>query len=164
MKLTRAEFAKIRPLQWQLKYVGDMVYNTPASDVETELFWLDFMRLVFAPKYKLQNGVTDIRNFNQTQPVLITDSLELILPTQLESAMYYANNTTTPFRMQLPFRQLPVLIVAIIVLFIIVVVDFWRLNYKKTTASSNNTNNQTSINQRTSQRPAGSSFVVRAPQ
>lgn len=142
MKLTRSEFARIRPLHWQLKYVGNMVYNTPASDVETELFWLDFMRLIFAPKYKQQHGVTNIQNFDQTQPVLITDSLEILLPVQLETAMYYANNSTEPFRLRLPFSQLAVFVLAIIIMLTLVVFDFWRLNRKNTNTTKPSPNQQ----------------------
>lgn len=145
MHLTWQEFAKIRPLHWQLKYVGDMVYNTPASDVETELFWLDFIRLIFAPKYKQQYGVTSIQNFDQTQPVLITDSLELILPVEMETAMYYANNKTLPaFRFQTPFKQITVLIVAIVLMLILVAYDFYRINYASSAKRCCSANNKPS--------------------
>lgn len=129
MRLTPEEFSRIRQLRWKTRYIGDKVYNTPSNDIETKLFWLDFMRLVFAPRYKTQYGITEIQKFDQTQPVLLTDSLELIVPTQLESAMYFSDNKKEPpVRFQIPVVQLFVLIVAIVVLAGIVVFDFWKLN------------------------------------
>lgn len=123
-----------------------MVYNTPSNDIETQLFWLDFMRLVFAPKFKRQNGITEIQKFDQTQPVLLSDSLDLILPAQLESAMYYADNRSEPpMRFQVPVGQVFVLIVAFLLFAAIVVFDFWRINYH------HNNNNPKSLSGRNKQ-------------
>lgn len=96
MRLTGQEFARIRPLQWVLREYGGAVYNSPADQTSTRLFWLDFMRNVFAPKYAAQHGVTFINEFDTTQPVMLSDDLKLKLPTTLETAMYFANNQTLP--------------------------------------------------------------------
>ncbi|AUQ44018.1 putative Ac68-like protein [Esparto virus] len=120
MKLTLDEFNLIRPLQWTLVNYGNKVYNTTVDQIETQLFWLDFIRLIFAPKYKLQVGITSISNFDQTQPVLLTDDLELFLPTQLETAMYFANNQKSPpMRYALNINQLIILIIGIILMIIL---------------------------------------------
>ena len=96
MRLTKQEFARIRPLQWVLREYGGVAYNSPVDQTSTRLFWLDFMRYVFAPKYAAQRGVTSINGFDTTQPVMLTDDLNLKLPTMLETAMYFANNQTLP--------------------------------------------------------------------
>lgn len=96
MRLSRQEFARIRPLQWVLREYGGVAYNSPADQTSTRLFWLDFMRNVFAPKYASQRGVTSINEFDATQPVMLSDDLNLKLPTMLETAMYFANNQTLP--------------------------------------------------------------------
>lgn len=116
MRLTRAEFNRIRPLQWNLKQYGHKVYNTPMTQTETQLFWLDFIRLVFAPKFKRQYGITRIPTFDQTQPVLLTDDLNLVLPASLETAMYYANNPTVPMSFSINVSQLSALVVGIVLI------------------------------------------------
>lgn len=106
MKLTSEEFKRIRPLQWSLKSFGKHVYNTTINQTETQLFWLDFMRLIFAPKFKTQFGIPSMENFDITQPVMITDDLELQLPTLVETAMYFANNKTLPMQFAVDIDQL----------------------------------------------------------
>lgn len=96
MRLTGQEFARIRPLQWVLREYGGVAYNSLADQTSTRLFWLDFMRNVFAPKYAAQRGVTSINEFDTTQPVMLSDDMNLKLPTMLETAMYFANNQTLP--------------------------------------------------------------------
>lgn len=97
MKLTAEEFARIRPLTWQYTNVSDRVYQTTADAISTRLFWLDFLSLIFAPKFATQYGVPTLADFDVDQPVLMTDELELLLPTQAETAMYYADNLVPPF-------------------------------------------------------------------
>lgn len=121
MKLTLEEFKRIRPVQWYLKNYGKYVYNTTINQTETQLFWLDFMRLVFAPKFKTQFGITSLADFDITQPVLITDDLELKLPTQLETAMYFANNKTPPVNFSININQMLVMIVCIAIFIVLIV-------------------------------------------
>lgn len=117
MRLTGQEFARIRPLQWVLREYGGVAYNSPADQTSTRLFWLDFMRYVFAPKYAAQRGVTSINRFDTTQPVLLSDDLNLKLPTMLETAMYFANNQTLPsqtFAFDWPNRTAALMLAVII--------------------------------------------------
>lgn len=123
MKLTLEEFNRIRPLQWHLKNYANKVYNTTINQTDTQLFWLDFMRFVFAPKFKSQYGITEITAFDQTQPVLVTDDLELVLPTDIETAMYYANNKTRPFKFSLNISKTIAMIVGILLIVVLVVLN-----------------------------------------
>ncbi|ATY70253.1 Ac68-like protein [Tomelloso virus] len=123
MKLTLEEFNRIRSVQWRMINYGKKVYNTTINQTETKLFWLDFMSLVFAPKFKTQYGVPSIAEFDITQPVLLTDDLELQLPTQIETAMYFANNTSIPIEFSAKIKQLIVVIVGVIVIILIVVAE-----------------------------------------
>ncbi|AYP97972.1 Ac68-like protein [Mauternbach virus] len=124
MKLTEHEFKLIRPLQWALVNHGSKVYNTTANATQTHLFWLDFMRLIFAPKFKKQHGITRVDNFDVTQPVLLTDDLELRLPTQIETICYFANNMDTlPMRFSTHLTKNLTLIIAIVLIVLIVGCD-----------------------------------------
>lgn len=124
MKLTNEEFKRIRQLQWGLNEIGGKMYNTPSDSSQTQLFWLDFMKLVFAPKFKKQFGITHIDHFDVTQPVLMEDNLNLKLPTQLETAMYYANNTTLPMKFSIGISQTITFIVALVVLVALIVLNY----------------------------------------
>lgn len=121
MKLTLEEFKLIRPVQWRLMNCGTGMYNTPINQTDTQLFWLDFMSLIFAPKFKKQNGVPLITSFDITQPVLITDDLELKLPTQVETAVYFANNTYAPVQFSFNIGQILVAIISILIIIILVI-------------------------------------------
>lgn len=121
MRLTLEEFKRIRPLRWSLRSFGDKVYNTTINQTDTQLFWLDFMRLVFAPKFKKQYGVTNIASFDQTQPVLLSDDLELRLPTQLETAMYFANNDSVPMKFAFNISQMTIAIVAVLIIVLLII-------------------------------------------
>lgn len=123
MKLTIEEFNKIRPLQWHLKNYANKVYNTTANQTDTQLFWLDFMRLVFAPKFKSQYGITEITAFDQTQPVLLTDDLDLVLPTDIETAMYYANNKTLPCKFSINISMTLSVVIGIILIIVLVLLN-----------------------------------------
>lgn len=98
MRMTSEEFARIRPLQWALRdYGGGVAYHSPVDRTSTRLFWLDFIRYVFAPKYKAQRGVTSIYTaFDTSQPVMLSEGLDLKLPTMMETAVYFADNQTLP--------------------------------------------------------------------
>lgn len=121
MKLTLEEFKRIRPVQWSLKNYGKHVYNTTINQTETQLFWLDFMSLVFAPKFKQQYGIPSIKNFDITQPVLLTDNLELTLPTDVETAMYFANNKTEPVKFSINVSQVFIMIISIVLTVVLLI-------------------------------------------
>jgi len=124
MKLSEHEFNLIRPLQWTLVNHGAKVYNTTANPTQTRLFWFDFMRLIFAPKFKKQYGITRVDNFDSTQPVLLTDDLELRLPTQIETICYFANNMDTlPMKFSTHITKSMTLIIAIILIILIIGCD-----------------------------------------
>ena len=118
MLLSVDEFARIRPeLQWGLKEVAGRMYNTPQTQLDTQLFWLDFLRNVFAPRFAKQWGVVQLPNFDIDQPVFISDSLNLLLPTQLEMAVYYADNKDSPaVRFRANISQTSVLSIAVLIL------------------------------------------------
>lgn len=127
MFLTRDEFKLIRPLQWTTREFGGRLYNTIINETETALFWYDFVRKVFAPRFARQWGVVNIANFDQTQPVLMTDALELKLPELLELAIYYTDNERAPFRFALRgIKQQYVLIVGLLALLILLTMALMR--------------------------------------
>jgi hypothetical protein len=122
MLLTEEEFSWIRPLTWKSTVVGGRIYQTTADAIDTRLFWLDFLRLVFAPKYRRQGGITAITDFDVDRQVLLTDCLELMLPTEVETAMYYANNPTPPVTFEFSrISQTVVLFVTLAIIVLIVV-------------------------------------------
>lgn len=134
MKLTLEEFKRIRPIQWCLRNYGKHVYNTSINQTETKLFWLDFIRLVFAPKFKQQFGITELSDFDITQPILLTDDLELTLPTQIETAMYFANNKTPPIQFKININQLLTMIATIIIFVVIIIGEHFvskRIHFEK---------------------------------
>lgn len=91
--------------------------NTPANQTFTQLFWLDFMRYVFVPKFKRQNGVKRIASFDTSAPVVMSDSLDLTLPTPLETAIYYAENVNRPpIEFQINLNQIYALIMGVVLL------------------------------------------------
>lgn len=127
MFLTNDEFKRIRTLQWHTREFGGRLYNTITNETETALFWYDFIRYVFAPRFNSQWGVTNIANFDQTQPVLMTDSLELKLPDLLELTVYYSENKRSPFRFVLRgVKQTYALVVGILVTLTLLIVALFR--------------------------------------
>lgn len=92
MKLQKEDLNLIRKLDWSITDYGNKTYNTVSTASQTKLFWIDFLTLVFAPKFASQKGITNISTFDNTQPVLLTDDLELVVPTPLETAWYFAIN------------------------------------------------------------------------
>lgn len=89
MHLTKAEFLKIRPLNWTTQTInGKITYTT----LSPQLFWLDFVKFVFLPYFRQQNGITTITNFDINQPVVLFENLELKLSNTLESIVYFAKN------------------------------------------------------------------------
>lgn len=125
MLLTTEEFFRIRPLTWKSTVVGGRIYHTTADAIDTRLFWLDFLRLVFTPKYRWQDGITKMSEFDIDRQVLLTDSLELMLPTEAETAMYYASNPTPPVVFEFShISQTVVLYVALSIIAMIVLASF----------------------------------------
>jgi len=129
MKLTEIEFQKIRPLKWKLKRVAGIVYHTLENSIDTSLFWYDFLRLVFAPKFASQEGVQKITNFDTKQPVLLSQSMNLLLPNDMEKAMYYANNKSSlPFRFEIPFNQLTIIIITTLLFILLMAIRYFYGN------------------------------------
>lgn len=126
MRLTNQEFALIRPLQWVLCEYGNVVYNTPVDQTSTRLFWIDFMRYVFAPKYGTQCGITSINDFDTTQPVLLSEDMNLKLPTILETAMYFSNNQRFPPQLfVLKGINRTVVLISVIALYLVFALTHW---------------------------------------
>lgn len=130
MKLIKKEFDLIRPLNYYKQQFGDKVYITTDTP---ELFWFDFMKLIFVKYFKNQKTITSIENFDSTQPVLIEekDDLELILPPLEESIIYYAKNQKplTP-NLKIPITQNIVLIFSFICFLILFIIKNFT-NYGK---------------------------------
>lgn len=123
MRMTVEEFHRIRPLQWTIREFGNAAYNTTVDETETRLFWLDFIRNVWAPKFAAQRAVTSVSNFDVTQPVLLTNDLNLKLPAVLETVAYHADNSEKPKTFALPFSQLTVFIVGILAMISLLIVS-----------------------------------------
>lgn len=114
MFLTRRDIEAIRPLEWELREFNGSLYYTLTAESQTRLFWYDFVRNVFAPRFAKQLAFTRILNFDQTQPVLINDKLELRLPPALETVVYFAENSRPPVRFVIPVSQNVVLGAALV--------------------------------------------------
>lgn len=124
MLLTKYEFDRIRPLEWTVReFNGGSIYYTPATQTDTQLFWLDFLREIFAKKFASQSAVTSISNFDVTQPVLLKDNLELKLPDVLESCVYYASNKKPPVTFLVNAPKLMVLAVAVFLFILLAAYD-----------------------------------------
>ena len=122
MKLSKADFAKIRPIEWIVKDVGGKLMNTPINQTFNQLFWLDFLRYVFAPRFKQQSGVNSVSSFDITMPVLITETMDLQLPTILETAIYYyENGERPPIEFKININQTLTMVIAILVLLCVLI-------------------------------------------
>lgn len=121
MQMTKEEFDKIRPLQWNLINYGSKVYNTVTDATSTRLFWLDFFRYIFAPNFAKQQGITRLTNFDLEQPVLITNDLKLEIPSDVATILYFAKNDTLPMKFSVNVTRRFAMIVTIILMVIIVV-------------------------------------------
>lgn len=119
MKLSLAEFKKIRTLHWRMQAIGDKVYYTVSTQIETQLFWYDFIRYIFVPRFKKQNMINTISNFDQSQSVYITSDLELQLADPVMNLIfYYEENRTLPFKFFFPISQFIVLVIGITIIII----------------------------------------------
>lgn len=116
MKLTQTEFNKIRPFQWSLEYVGRKAYYTIRNETDARLFWIDFFYYVYADKFKSQNVITHITQFDLSQPVrLDTKEGELLLPGNLDVVDQVLKTINEhPFALPLNLLQSTLLIVAIL--------------------------------------------------
>jgi hypothetical protein len=129
MYLSIDDFNKIRPLQWTIRNYNDISYHTVATETDTQLFWADFLRTIFAPRYAQQNAILYIDKFDQTQPVLLTDSMDLLLPNDIEVAMYYSiNRHEVPFQLMINVTMRTVLIVTIVI-YIICLICYYALKF-----------------------------------
>lgn len=114
MKLSEKEFSKIR------------------TTLKPELFWFDFVRHVFLPYYQNQNAVTNITNFDITQPVILDENLNLTLPLNMEVAVYYAKNQKPlPIQLNTKISQFVVLLISIILLLLIIFLDVKRTTFPR---------------------------------
>lgn len=121
MILTLEEFKKIRKLNWYTTKINNKLYNTTN---QSELFWLDFVKNVFLPYYKKQNAVLKINDFKLTDPVYITDGLELLLPTPLESAVYYAKSESGLLQFSFDMPQILIVFISILVYIISIILVY----------------------------------------
>lgn len=136
MFLTTTDFNKIRRINWKLQTIADKTYYTAVNEIDTYLFWFDFMRFIFAPKFKNQQGVSYIANFDTTQPVLLTTEFELKLPVLIESAIYYAENQNTKAPFSFAVSKNIILVVAQIALLICILWNYMRHHRRLTTNGS----------------------------
>jgi len=132
MFLTRDDFSKIRKIKWIKRELNDIIYNTPATLDETNLFWNDFIQYIFYKKYSQQNIIKRINNFNNHYPVYMTDNYELLLPKELELILEYSN-ATTPYIYSTPFSRFTILIVAIILFISAIFINFYYPNWVSST-------------------------------
>lgn len=119
MYLTEEEFKRIRgPFDYTIREINGVVYKTLTNIESIHLFWLDFLKYIFAPKYKRQDAIIDIPSFDLSYPVLITKDQNLLLPPILETAMHFSNNRNS----QSPFilNHCRILVVFIISIFILI--------------------------------------------
>lgn len=125
MKLTIDEINMIRPLRWTKREFGDSIYNTPINMTHTHLFWFDFFKYIFSKRFSQQFGITEITNFDISQPVLLSDDYELVLPIALETANYYfENKNEPPVRFSINVSKIHVLIISIIALLCLLFLNF----------------------------------------
>lgn len=124
MILSEKQLSKdIRVLQWKLKEYNGKLYRTTLTMSDTKLFWIDFLRNIFAPLFARQRVITRLPAFDTSQPVLLEDSTnDLYLSTQFESVVYYSQNKDSPACVFLPpfdINSITALLVAIIIIVLI---------------------------------------------
>lgn len=105
--------------------IADKTYYTAVNETDTYLFWFDFMRLIFAPKFKNQQGISYIANFDTSQPVLMTTDFELKLPTLIESAIYYADNQKVDAPFSLNVSKNIVFVIAEVLLIVCLAINYF---------------------------------------
>lgn len=134
MRLTPEQFQTIvkgRNFTWTKKDVGGVMYNSLTNQTDTKLFWLAFFKLVFLPKFKTQKAVTRISEFDMSQPVLITDELQLSAPTMVDTVFYFADYAESPmsFRTGIPITT--VFFGALVFFFMFILLSFFVPNRTK---------------------------------
>lgn len=143
MKLTVTQFNRIRPdLNWSLtslserddeKNLNARIFYTLQSEIDTMLFWYDFMRFIFIDDVlKKQSVIKRLTNFSQKSKVYIEkNSLELILPSQaMRNAVHFANIKTNTIDIKLTLDQL--LYISIFVYAVLIITGF-IINFCETT-------------------------------
>lgn len=130
----------IRLLQWRLKEYNGKLYRTTLTMSDTKLFWVDFLRNIFAPLFAQQRVITRLPEFDTSQPVLLEDSTnDLYLSTQLESVIYYSQNKDSPacvFRLPFDINSITALLVAIIIIVLILFVSITSREKKTITTTT----------------------------
>lgn len=133
MYLTRDELQnKIRPLNWTVKRISDIHwYWTPIDSTSNHLFWIDFFRNIFAERFGRQMTVTNIYNFDTSLTVMITQDLNLIVPSVLEVINHSSeygdlDESSNPKLFQTPFSGGVALIIGIFILCILYLLSWWR--------------------------------------
>lgn len=125
MFLTKKQFESIRQINWKLQDIADKTYYTAVNETDTYLFWFDFMRLIFAPKFEKQQGINYIANFDTSQPVLLSTDFELKLPTLIESAIYYADNQQVDAPFSINVSKNIVFIIAQLLLIVCLAINYF---------------------------------------
>lgn len=129
MKLSAAEFELIRPVQWSLIPYANKSYYSVNNELDRRLFWNDFMKFVFAPKFAKQNIINVINEFDNTQSVLFDpDTGEIKLPPSLE-VVNHATKIKSFEPLQFPITTQFVLVIAIIVYLILGVYLMYAKKY-----------------------------------
>lgn len=91
MKLTVEEFNTLRPIQWTSRVsLDNRIYYTAVNATYTRLFNLDLLRKIIAPKFASQMAIVRLNNYNIDRPIMLRPDLELELPDDVETAMYFA--------------------------------------------------------------------------
>ncbi|MGI4816552.1 MAG: hypothetical protein ACRYE7_01010 [Janthinobacterium lividum] len=133
MRLTIEEFKTLRAVQWISRTsCDDRVYYTPVNEVSTVLFNMDLLRKILVPKFSKQNTVVNIENFDVTVPMILRPDLTIELPTDFETAMFFAeqrlsdtNNSILSTRVSLNFTfVITIIIYSFIILFIYLMQNF----------------------------------------
>lgn len=78
MKLSLIEFKPLVNIQWTERITDSgLLYYTPTDEVSTKLFKLDLLKKIISKKFKNQNAITEIPNFDSSQPVYLFPDLRL---------------------------------------------------------------------------------------
>lgn len=92
MRLTVEEFSALRPIQWTSRVSLDKrIYYTAVNATYTRLFNLDVLRKIIAPKFASQTAIVRLNNYNIDRPIVLRSDLELELPDDVETVVYFAN-------------------------------------------------------------------------
>lgn len=121
LKLIRSD------IYWSLKTYNDELYYTINDAVSVKLFWIDFLRNIFAKKFQNQYGIQNVSNFDLNEPVLIkVSNFDLKLPQILESIFYFSDykqneKTFVIKNLTLKFSLIMTIIIYVILLVLILI-------------------------------------------